>query len=592
MKKILSFALAGSLTLIGASNVYARNFNLQGTTYSVDTISHYLAGPATNYSRILVSSQNNKFNASILEIDLKESNSPAVELLISKNSVRGLETISSMANNNSNASKRYIGGTNGDFFVAWAFGQNLADFWGSSERTADDKRVFTVSDILGNPNTTCVINGEVVSPNFLDLASNEKALIICEDGNMYIDGTDLSYTFSTVLNDKGTMKYITRSQSDGGLFNFPRNNKDLTIYNRYYGTSTKTADEEGSYEVALQLKDGEKFRINEPFKMKVLAKNYGKGNTSIPENGIVLSGGKKRSTQWGWIDQLNVGDDMEITVNLKLSKAGTAPKGIQTVLGGDVKILNAGNVTPKDDPDTKRFINEASAKYIRTMIGYNEDRSKLIMCTVDRECGGTGGVTYFDAGDLMRECGCYDALDLDGGGSTEMWLKSSGVANYLRDKVEREIGNAVYAVVYGPEDNTVRSVRFADHSLKLKSGDTYKPVYFGYNNNTELINLNVTSGVKLSCTPATAGTVNSDGSFLCKTNSPFVLTATFNGQTHEINVNGATTAGVNDIFADDSVDMESMPVEYFDVRGYKVQELEPGKVYIRKQGNRVTKVVM
>ena len=279
---------------------------------------------------------------------------------------------------------------------------------------------------------------------------------------------------------------------------------------------------------------------------------------------------------------------MEFTINVKLTKAVTTPKGIKTILGGDVKILNAGTVTKKGDADAIRFINEATAKYIRTMIGYSEDRSKLVMCTVDRECGGTGGVTYYDAADLMREYGCYDALDLDGGGSTEMWLQTPGVVNNLRDKVEREIGNAVYVVVNAPEDNTVRTVRFADHSLNIKSGDTYKPVYFGYNNNTELINMNVTSGVKLSCYPATAGTVNSDGSFLCNTNEPFVLTATYNGQTHEINVNGATTAGVNDI----SIDNTSLSVEYFDIRGYKVENLEPGEVYIRKQGKSVTKVVM
>lgn len=565
----------------------ARTINLQGEAFNVDTIQHYLAGPATKYSRVLVSSKTgtNKFNACVLEIDLKDSNAPEIELLMGKDKVRTLETISSMATRKSDSQKRYIGGTNGDFFVAWSFASNLVDFWGA--QATDDKRVFTISDILGNPNTTCVIDGQVVSPNYLDAASNEKALVICEDGNMYIDGTVLSYKFSTVPKSDGTMKYIERKQSDGALFNFPRNNKDLTIYNRYYGTSTKTADETGSYEVVLQLKDGEKFSINEPFKMKVMEKNLNKGNSTIPENGFVLSGGLKRTSQWTWIDQVKVGDEMEFTIGISLAKEGIAPKGIKTILGGDVKILNAGNVTKKGDPDALRFINEATAKYIRTMIGYSQDRSKLVMCTVDRECGGTGGVSYYDAADLMREYGCYDALDLDGGGSTEMWLKTPGVVAYLRDKVEREIGNAVYAVVYGPEDNTVRSVRFADWALRTDAGKTYKPVFYGYNNNTELINMNV-SGVKLSA-PSELGTVSSDGTLTVKAKSgKYALTATYNGTSTAIPVYvGADASGVDEMF----VASEAEETEYYDTLGRKIASPEKGNVYLKREGSKITKII-
>lgn len=579
------FKLALGLMMVTSANAQ-RTIDLQGEKFTLDTIQHYLAGPATKYSRVLVNSQSgsNKFNACILEVDLKANDAPKIEVAMGKDCVRTLETISSMAIRKSNNQKRYIGGTNGDFFVAYSFARDLVNFWGSDDR-ADDKRSFAIADILGNPNTTCVIDGEVVSPNFLDAASNEKALIICEDGNMYIDGTVLSYKFSTVPKATGDMKYIERT--DQALFNFPRSNKDLTIYNKYYGTSTKTADEAGSYEVVLQLKEGEKFCINEPFKMKILAKNYGKGNSTIPENGFVLSGGLKRSTQWTWIDQLNVGDDMEFTINVKLAKEGTMPKGIKTILGGDVKILNAGTVTKKGDPDALRFINEATAKYIRTMIGYNEDRSKLVMCTVDRECGGTGGVSYYDAADLMREYGCYDALDLDGGGSTEMWLKTPGVVAYLRDKVEREIGNAVYAVVYGEEDSTVRNIRFADWALKANAGTTYKPVFYGYNKNSELISMNVADGVKLSA-PAELGTVDNNGVLTVKaTNGAYTLTATYNGLSTSIPVYVGETAGIDDIFTAKSVN----EVEYFDSLGIKVANPEKGNVYIMRQGGTTRKII-
>lgn len=584
MRKSLTIVLTCGVALLSANNSAAREMNLQGVAFKVDTISHYLAGPATNYTRLLLSSENNKFNVSVLEIDRKATDAPQLKVAVAKESTRGVETVSALDKRKSNANERYFAGVNGDFFVTGDFATNLSNAYGAA--ATDDRRVFTAADVTGMTNNTCVTGGLFVAPNFVDVSSDEKALIICKDGSLYIDGTKISYTMSTVKDANGKMKEITRS--DQAIVNFPRSNKDMTMYTKYYGATTGT-DDTGN-EITLVLADGETFGINRKMNMKVTAVNPGKGNSAIPENGFVISLGSKRTSQWGFVGKMQVGDPVEFTVNVKLSSNETAPAEIEEICGGDVRILKNENVTKKGDADAIRFINEATGKYIRTMVGYSKDRSKFVMATVDRECGGVGGVSYYDAADLMLALGCYDALDLDGGGSTEMWINTPGVVNYLRDKAERGVGNALFAVVTAPEDATINSVRFADHGVKLKKGDVYKPVYFGYNKNSELLNMNYTQGVKLSCTPTTAGTIGTDGSFTAATDDTYTLTATYNGQSHSIMVNGkeAAVSGIEEI----ATSSPAGEPEFYDINGIRVDELLHGNIYIRKDGNgRYTKVV-
>ncbi|MFN3382800.1 MAG: phosphodiester glycosidase family protein, partial [Runella zeae] len=53
---------------------------------------------------------------------------------------------------------------------------------------------------------------------------------------------------------------------------------------------------------------------------------------------------------------------------------------------------------------------------------------------------------------LARQLGCRDALNLDGGGSTTMWIADQGVVNYPSDNKkfdhegERAVSNVLLAI--------------------------------------------------------------------------------------------------------------------------------------------------
>lgn len=86
-------------------------------------------------------------------------------------------------------------------------------------------------------------------------------------------------------------------------------------------------------------------------------------------------------------------------------------------------------------------------RHPRTAVGLSEDRRTLILAVVDGRAASRIGMTCAELGALMRELGAHDALNLDGGGSSTMWLSGAGVLNYPSDGTPRTVSNhlALYA---------------------------------------------------------------------------------------------------------------------------------------------------
>ncbi|MDX1941911.1 MAG: phosphodiester glycosidase family protein [Saprospiraceae bacterium] len=79
-------------------------------------------------------------------------------------------------------------------------------------------------------------------------------------------------------------------------------------------------------------------------------------------------------------------------------------------------------------------------------------KNKILLVTVDGRHMEAAGMTLFELTDLMKSFKCKAAINLDGGGSTTMWIKgkpSNGVVNYPSDNKqfdhfgERACANAV-----------------------------------------------------------------------------------------------------------------------------------------------------
>ena len=68
--------------------------------------------------------------------------------------------------------------------------------------------------------------------------------------------------------------------------------------------------------------------------------------------------------------------------------------------------------------------------------------SDVILVTVDGRRSDASGMTGAETARLLRRLGAYDAVMLDGGGSSAMWVAGKGVVNNPSDP-GRAVGNQI-----------------------------------------------------------------------------------------------------------------------------------------------------
>lgn len=95
-----------------------------------------------------------------------------------------------------------------------------------------------------------------------------------------------------------------------------------------------------------------------------------------------------------------------------------------------------------------------TARHPRTIIGLTQDKKTLILAVVDGRATSRIGMTCPELATLLREFGAYNGVNMDGGGSSSMWVRGVGVVNNPSDGSERTVANhlAVFARGSGGAD--------------------------------------------------------------------------------------------------------------------------------------------
>jgi len=92
----------------------------------------------------------------------------------------------------------------------------------------------------------------------------------------------------------------------------------------------------------------------------------------------------------------------------------------------------------------------------RTAVGLSQDGKTVFMVVVDGRTTTSVGMTCTELATLMKNLGAYQAINLDGGGSTTMYLKGTGIVNRPSDGSERVVAN--HLVVFAPKLGTIGTV--------------------------------------------------------------------------------------------------------------------------------------
>ncbi len=93
----------------------------------------------------------------------------------------------------------------------------------------------------------------------------------------------------------------------------------------------------------------------------------------------------------------------------------------------------------------------------RTAVGLSQDRKTVYLAVVDGRSTASAGMTCTELAALMKGFGAYDAVNFDGGGSSDMYVRGIGVVNKPSDGSERVVAN--HLAVFAPSLGTVATVK-------------------------------------------------------------------------------------------------------------------------------------
>jgi exopolysaccharide biosynthesis protein len=266
------------------------------------------------------------------------------------------------------------------------------------------------------------INNEVWS----DPTNNRIALFIENDGSqtkVSFDHLKFFYRFE-----------IKKTGFDVSGINRERKNDEIILFNPKFQLTTLTNNDG----VEIVIRNNKIAQIID-----------GKGSNSIPADGVILSAtGKMREKL------LRV-----VKIGLKVKQLsffmdpGEFEKGVseyqnvpQFLLADDVvagvpQLIKNGRIeiTWEQEKSSKAFV---ETRHPRTAVAKLKD-GKFLMVTVDGRSEESAGIGLEELAKLLLEFGAVDAMNLDGGGSTTMFLNGK-VVNRPSDKEgERRVSDAI-----------------------------------------------------------------------------------------------------------------------------------------------------
>jgi exopolysaccharide biosynthesis protein len=288
-----------------------------------------------------------------------------------------------------------------------------------------DYFLYDPSNYQGIPQSLQVLEGELITD-----PTPYPVLWFDHDGKPY----------SASLTPKFQATWGSPAFTTPFVLNHPRPDNGAALYTPTLGLSpndptpppvfsTRTI---GGTEYILSRADGSEWlpiQVGKSYTGKVSAVNAS-ANTQIQKDQIVLSVGPQLSGA----PALKVGDTVTFGFETTPSLAG-----IPNAIGTALQLVQDGkNVAPQTPPSDK-------TRAPRTMVGWNE--KLLSFFVVDGHSPSSVGMTYWELAELALREHCTQAVSLDGGGSSTLWVKGK-VVNQPSDGDQRSLGNAL--IVYEP----------------------------------------------------------------------------------------------------------------------------------------------
>ncbi len=370
----------------------------------------------------------------LLEIDLTNPN-VSIKSIKAKGRVIGREKTSIMANKYNQDNQWVVGAINADFFAADGTPVNCQ---------------ITDGKLIKSPGLYSVLGFYENLKPFISILNYNGQVISSKKRNYKIDGVNRN-----------------------------RDKDELILLNHYFGSRAGT----NIWGAEISFRTLDNWAVNDTFRIVVEKIDSTSGNNGIPIYGGLLSGhGSARD----WLlDEVASNDTIRLILQVSPEK-----KRIKEAVGGIPRIIRDGKISIEEGYEKKLF---ATTRHPRTGVGFSRDSTKMFLLTVDgRQEGYSMGMDLKELAGFMLTLGAYQAVNLDGGGSTTMVVRGK-IENRPSDpNGERPVANVLLVISKIPIEtgsregivpDSIRTVKSSSFLFNHKRLDKFfNPIYNNHSN--------------------------------------------------------------------------------------------------------------
>lgn len=284
----------------------------------------------------------------------------------------------------------------------------------------------TLSQMTADYNDIAMINASYFEPNGNLIGIFKIDNVIVGSEYMRRSAIGINSDGSVIF---GQIEYegiisINGNEFEIGGVNCDRIENSIVVYNNKFGATTNT----NNYGVEIIVRNGAVAQIIR-----------GKGNNYIPPDGYIISA---HTNAAGIFNNVQVGD----TVNFyeDLVDADDRFDRAVHVIGAGPRLITDGRITVTADEE--KFPSDIRVgRAPRSAFGVTK-YGDYIFAVVDGRQSHSRGCTLYEWADiLLNQFGAVNAINLDGGGSTELIVKDS-VVNSPSDGNERPVASALMII--------------------------------------------------------------------------------------------------------------------------------------------------
>ena len=384
-----------------------------------DTVSNLQVGMGIFYKHYIEYSK--PWKIYVLEIDMNVPYN-SIETIKAQDRLAGYEQTSSMARRRSYPGHIAVGAINGDFYGGTGIPINIQ---------------MRDGELLRRPG----------GPSVIGFNSQKIPMIARPSFSGKVIKKNLNTAISGVNETRGTDMMV--------------------LYNKFMGSTTGT----NIYGTEVALRSLTSWYANDTVVCVVTNKVSGVGGMALNDSVRVLSGNGSAGT---WLsNNVNIGDTLKLLLNLT-----PGITRIKEMIGGFPKIIYNGADYVDQGYQEEGGPSHTYERHPRTAIGFSQDSSKVYFVAVDGRSAASVGMTLHELADFMQRIGIYQAINLDGGGSTTFFVRDS-VLNVTSDGVERTVSNAI-AVFTSTPQGSLNKIKISPNSYRLYHGESVSFSVYGF----------------------------------------------------------------------------------------------------------------